>query len=137
VEELIKRCPNGLYAEIKYDGERLQAYNASFSSYFTFFEQVHKQGDNFSFFSRNLKSVLPWKVEPVKKFVMQATTAHSIILDGEILLMDTETRKPLPFGTLGIHKKTQVSNFDHRTMKFIIFLCSSKMPPCAYFSSIF
>lgn len=36
-----------MYSEIKYDGERVQ---------------VHKNGDNFSYFSRSLKPVLPHKV---------------------------------------------------------------------------
>ena len=36
-----------MYAEIKYDGERVQ---------------VHKNGDDFQYFSRSLKPVLPHKV---------------------------------------------------------------------------
>lgn len=47
VEYAMKKCPNGMYSEIKYDGERVQ---------------VHKNGDNFSYFSRSLKPVLPHKV---------------------------------------------------------------------------
>ena len=47
VKYAFKKCPNGMYAEIKYDGERVQ---------------VHKQGDNFQFFSRSLKPVLAHKV---------------------------------------------------------------------------
>lgn len=43
----MKKCPNGMYSEIKYDGERVQ---------------VHKNGDTFSYFSRSLKPVLPHKV---------------------------------------------------------------------------
>ena len=43
----IKKCPNGMYAEIKYDGERVQ---------------VHKQGDRFEYFSRSLKPVGSHKV---------------------------------------------------------------------------
>lgn len=43
----MKKCPNGMYSEIKYDGERVQ---------------VHKHGDHFSYFSRSLKPVLPHKV---------------------------------------------------------------------------
>ena len=43
----MKKCPNGMYAEIKYDGERVQ---------------VHKQGSRFEFFSRSLKPVQPHKV---------------------------------------------------------------------------
>lgn len=29
---------------------------------------------------------------------------HSMILDSEVLLIDNNTGKPLPFGTLGVHK---------------------------------
>lgn len=29
---------------------------------------------------------------------------HSMILDSEVLLIDNRTGKPLPFGTLGVHK---------------------------------
>lgn len=43
----MKKCPNGMYSEIKYDGERVQ---------------VHKNGNVFSYFSRSLKPVLPHKV---------------------------------------------------------------------------
>ena len=42
VEQAMKKCPNGLYAEIKYDGERLQ---------------VHKNAKSeFNYFSRNLEA---------------------------------------------------------------------------------
>ena len=47
VEYAFKKCPNGMYAEIKYDGERVQ---------------VHKHGSRFEYFSRSLKPVLPHKV---------------------------------------------------------------------------
>ena len=43
----MKKCPNGMFAEIKYDGERVQ---------------VHKQGDQFQYFSRSLKAVQAHKV---------------------------------------------------------------------------
>ncbi|XP_061461352.1 DNA ligase 3 isoform X4 [Rhineura floridana] len=46
IEYAMKKCPNGMYAEIKYDGERVQ---------------VHKKGDHFNYFSRSLKPVLPHK----------------------------------------------------------------------------
>lgn len=51
IEYAMKKCPNGMYAEIKYDGERVQ---------------VHKNGDHFSYFSRSLKPVLPHKVSTYK-----------------------------------------------------------------------
>lgn len=47
IEYAMKKCPNGMFSEIKYDGERVQ---------------VHKNGDHFSYFSRSLKPVLPHKV---------------------------------------------------------------------------
>ena len=47
VEFAFKRCPNGMYSEIKYDGERVQ---------------VHKQGNTFQYFSRSLKPVQAHKV---------------------------------------------------------------------------
>lgn len=91
VEYAMKKCPNGMYAEIKYDGERVQ---------------VHKNGDHFSYFSRSLKPVLPHKVAHFKDYIPKAFPGgNSIILDSEVLLIDTKTGKPLPFGTLGVHKK--------------------------------
>uniref|UniRef100_A0A8D0UJB0 PARP-type domain-containing protein n=1 Tax=Sus scrofa TaxID=9823 RepID=A0A8D0UJB0_PIG len=48
IEYAMKKCPNGMFSEIKYDGERVQ---------------VHKKGDHFSYFSRSLKPVLPHKPE--------------------------------------------------------------------------
>lgn len=90
VESAFSKCKNGILAEIKYDGERLQ---------------LHKDGPKFNFFSRNLKSVQPHKVLYLKEYIPKAfPNADKIILDGEVLLYDTKNKKPLPFGTLGIHK---------------------------------
>lgn len=90
VEQAMKKCPNGILAEIKYDGERLQ---------------IHKRGKEFNYFSRNLKQVQPHKVEHLKEYIPKAfPNATELILDGEILLYDLITKKPLPFGTLGVHK---------------------------------
>ena len=47
LQDAMAKCPGGLLAEIKYDGERVQ---------------VHKNGDNFLFFSRSLKPVKDDKV---------------------------------------------------------------------------
>ncbi|XP_075051138.1 DNA ligase 3 [Mixophyes fleayi] len=91
IEYAMKKCPNGMYAEIKYDGERVQ---------------VHKNGDHFNYFSRSLKPVLPHKVAHFKDYIPKAFPGgDSVILDSEVLLIDTNTGKPLPFGTLGVHKK--------------------------------
>jgi DNA ligase-3 len=90
IERAFEKCPNGIYAEIKYDGERLQ---------------LHKKGSKFDYFSRHLKKVSPHKVEYLKEYIPKAfPNAKDLILDGEILLYDTNTEKPLPFGTLGVHK---------------------------------
>jgi DNA ligase-3 len=81
-----------MFAEVKYDGERVQ---------------IHKQGDEFQYFSRNLKSVLPHKTEDFAEYLPQALPCDSVILDGEILLAEAGTGEPLPFGTLGVRKKLQ------------------------------
>ncbi|XP_069767007.1 DNA ligase 3 isoform X2 [Narcine bancroftii] len=91
IEYAMRKCPNGMYAEIKYDGERVQ---------------VHKNGDTFQYYSRSLKPVLPHKVAHFKDFIPKAFVGgNSMILDSEVLLIDTNTGKPLPFGSLGVHKK--------------------------------
>jgi len=89
----------GCYSEVKYDGERVQ---------------IHKDGDSYTFYSRNLKSVKPDKVAEVKDHVPAAfgDRAENMILDAEILLVDrTKSGREamLPFGTLGTHKKTGFS----------------------------
>lgn len=106
VEQAFVKCKNSVLAEIKYDGERLQ---------------MHKNGTSFSFFSRNLKSVQPHKTSYLKEFIPKAfPNANQIILDGEILLYDTKTKKPLPFGTLGKHKKNA---FKDATVCLFAFDC--------------
>lgn len=96
VQFAMKRCPNGFYAEIKYDGERVQ---------------LHKKGSQFSYFSRSLKPVQPHKVEHFKEHIPKAfPSGDDLILDAEVLLVDTTTGKPLPFGTLGVHKKAQFTD---------------------------
>ncbi|XP_029029642.1 DNA ligase 3 [Betta splendens] len=106
IEYAMKKCPNGMYSEIKYDGERVQ---------------VHKNGDSFSYFSRSLKPVLPHKVAHFKDYIPQAFPGgHSMILDAEVLLIDTKTSKPLPFGTLGVHKKAA---FQDANVCLFVFDC--------------
>ncbi|KAM9333302.1 DNA ligase 3 isoform 2-T2 [Pholidichthys leucotaenia] len=106
VEYAMKKCPNGMYSEIKYDGERVQ---------------VHKSGDTFCYFSRSLKPVLPHKVVHFKDYIPQAFPGgHSMILDAEVLLIDTKTSKPLPFGTLGVHKKAA---FQDANVCLFVFDC--------------
>uniref|UniRef100_A0A1B6ENC4 DNA ligase n=1 Tax=Cuerna arida TaxID=1464854 RepID=A0A1B6ENC4_9HEMI len=106
VEQAMRKCPNGMYAEIKYDGERVQ---------------VHKQGSEFKFFSRSLKPVLPHKVSHFKDYIPQAFPyGQDLILDSEILMIDVKTSQPLPFGSLGVHKKTQ---FQDANVCLFVFDC--------------
>ncbi|XP_028136792.1 DNA ligase 3 [Diabrotica virgifera virgifera] len=106
VEQAINKCPNGMYSEIKYDGERVQ---------------VHKQGSTFKYFSRSLKPVLAHKIAHFKEYIPKAfPNANDLILDSEILMMDTVTGNPLPFGTLGVHKQTE---FKDATVCLFVFDC--------------
>ncbi|VDN12143.1 unnamed protein product [Dibothriocephalus latus] len=96
----------GLLVEIKYDGERLQ---------------LHKKGAHFSYFSRSLKAVPDHKVEHLKEFIPKAfPSANDLIIDSEVLLLDTQTKRPLPFGTLGVHKRTA---FKDATVCLFVFDC--------------
>uniref|UniRef100_A0A1I7XUH7 DNA ligase n=1 Tax=Heterorhabditis bacteriophora TaxID=37862 RepID=A0A1I7XUH7_HETBA len=91
VEQAMSKCVNGMYAEIKYDGERVQ---------------VHKNGTTFTYYSRSLKPVQHHKISHLEKFLPEAfPEGLDLIIDAEVLLVDTLSGKPLPFGTLGVHKK--------------------------------
>ena len=91
LEDVVNRCPNGFYSEIKYDGERIQ---------------IHKHNGAFSFWSRSGKPMKPDKYEGLDVDLRTAfADTDTVIADGEILLIDTATSIPLPFGTLGKHKK--------------------------------
>lgn len=55
-----------------------------------------------------------FQVAHFKEFIPQAFAGgHSMILDAEVLLIDTNTSKPLPFGTLGVHKVRQLDSFSN------------------------
>jgi DNA ligase-3 len=102
--DTVSRCPNGMLCEIKYDGERIQ---------------IHKNGDEYSCFSRNLKPVTPHKVADLKEYIPKAfKDAETMIIDSEILLMDSTTKLPLPFGTMGAQKKKQ---FKDATICLFVF----------------
>nr|XP_022903806.1 DNA ligase 3 isoform X1 [Onthophagus taurus] len=106
IEQAFKKCPNGMYSEIKYDGERVQ---------------IHKRGNEFKYFSRALKPVVPHKVVHLKNYISKAfPKGEDLILDSEILMVEHETGKPLPFGTLGIHKKTE---FKDANVCLFVFDC--------------
>ncbi|TPP65437.1 DNA ligase [Fasciola gigantica] len=106
-QALSKAKPSGkLLAEIKYDGERVQ---------------VHKKGSEFTFYSRSLKPAADNKVSHVQPYIPQAfTQAKDLIIDCEILLLDTLTNKPLPFGSLGVHRRTA---FQDATVCIFAFDC--------------
>ncbi|KAI8420782.1 hypothetical protein MSG28_007990 [Choristoneura fumiferana] len=106
VEMAMKKCPNGMFSEIKYDGERVQ---------------VHKKDNEFKYFSRALKPVLPHKVSHFKDYLPQAfPKGVDMILDAEVLMVDVNTGKPLPFGTLGKHKQ---SEFKDAQVCLFVFDC--------------
>lgn len=106
VEMAMRKCPSGFYAEIKYDGERVQ---------------VHKNKNEFKYFSRSLKPVQPHKVSHFKDYIPKAFPGgDDLILDAEVLLIDNATSKPLPFGTLGVHKKAA---FKDANVCLFIFDC--------------
>lgn len=106
VQMAFEKCKNGMLSEIKYDGERVQ---------------VHKSGSDFTYFSRSLKPVLSHKISRFKNYLPKAfPQAVDMILDSEILMVDTNTGKPLPFGTLGIHKK---SEFQDAEVCLFVFDC--------------
>ena len=82
-----------VYAEIKYDGERVQ---------------VHYDGSEWKFYSRSLKPVQDYKIKDVKPYISSALpNADTLILDCEILMINTVTSKPMPFGSLGKNKRKE------------------------------
>lgn len=87
---------------------------------------MHKDGDQFKFFSRNLKPIMDYKVKDVESYIRKSTSANKVVLDGEILLIDTKTGEPLPFGTLGKHKKTQYKDAVVGIFFFDILLLEGK-----------
>ncbi|XP_011500651.1 PREDICTED: DNA ligase 3 [Ceratosolen solmsi marchali] len=96
VDMAMEKCPRGMLSEVKYDGERVQ---------------IHKMGKEFCYFSRSLKPVLAHKVNFLKDCIPKAfPEGDDLILDAEILLIDTTNGQPLPFGTLGVHKKAKFKN---------------------------
>lgn len=97
-DELFKKSGITWVAEIKYDGERVQ---------------VHYTNSEFKFYSRNLKPVKENKVDKLDHFFIQSidtTHIHSFIMDGEVLAIDSVTKKMLPFGSLGVHNQKKYPN---------------------------
>lgn len=72
------------------------------------------------------------KVQHFKEFIPKAfPTGDDLILDAEVLLVDNKTSKPLPFGTLGVHK---VRFFFPG---FLLFLMGRGLWTWNYFSKLF
>jgi DNA ligase-3 len=93
-----------LWAEIKLDGERLQ---------------LHWTKDKQCFFSRSSKPKALDKIEGILDHLATAFQGiESVVLDGEILLIDSRTSEFLPFVTMGKHKK---AGFSHAKQCFVIF----------------
>lgn len=85
LELAINKFPNGLLAEIKYDGERIQ---------------IHKKGTYLQFFSRNLHPTNPQKVEPLQNAVLAAfQNVNDIIVDSELVLIDIRSGEIIPMCT--------------------------------------
>ena len=105
-DDALKRCPNGMLAEIKYAGERVQVH-------------WRKKDATLQFYSRSLKTVAPYKVDPLRPYLAKALASTTqAVLDAEVVLMDTQTDKPLPFGTLGKHKR---KDHDHAVACLLVF----------------
>ena len=47
------------------------------------------------------------QITPVKDFLVRSSDADSVVLDGEILMVEKATGKPLPFGSLNVHKRNE------------------------------
>lgn len=95
-DKALSKCREGFYSEVKYDGERVQ---------------IHKKGNDFKFYSRNLKPVQEHKIGKIKEYLPKAfPNASDLILDSEIIMVDTVSGNLLPFGTLGKHKKNELQN---------------------------
>uniref|UniRef100_A0A8D2PWM4 DNA ligase 3 n=1 Tax=Zosterops lateralis melanops TaxID=1220523 RepID=A0A8D2PWM4_ZOSLA len=97
IEYAMKKCPNGMYAEIN-ESLSPASYFSSVVCFFPFPKVAH-----------------------FKDFIPQAFPGgQSMILDSEVLLIDNKTGKPLPFGTLGVHKKAA---FQDANVCLFVFDC--------------
>lgn len=89
-------------------------------------------------------SILMFQVAHFKDYIPLAFPGgHSMILDAEVLLIDTKTSKPLPFGTLGVHKVRTPepictffgSLLSHFTLSSPLRKPPFKTPKCAFLFS--
>lgn len=71
---------------------------------------------------------LGFQVSEIQAFITDAfPSGDDLILDSEVLVVDTDTGKPLPFGTLGKHKKKQQSNAQVWLFLFVRNGCESQI----------
>ncbi|VDM59009.1 unnamed protein product [Angiostrongylus costaricensis] len=105
VEQAMKRCINGMFAEIKYDGERVQI--------------------------SHLENVIPKAFPKASELIIDAEISSLIseaceMITFQILLVDNATGKPLPFGTLGVHKKEKFKDASVCLFVFDILLYNNE-----------
>ncbi|AFB76951.1 DNA ligase [Cotia virus SPAn232] len=108
----IKNIDNGIFLELKYDGERVQ---------------IHKQNKKYKYFTRNSKDVTQHKIDGFDKLFDDAfKDADNFIMDSEIICIDTSNGNFLPFGSLGVHK-----NKTYENISICIFIFD-----CMYYNSV-
>ena len=77
--------------------------------------------------SRSPKCPFCPQVAHFKDYIPQAFPGgHSMILDSEVLLIDNKTGRPLPFGTLGVHKVAAQAGVRERVCTSACVCCRSK-----------
>ena len=83
-------------------------YIRKYTKYTFFWENI---GNTWKFYSRSLKPVTQSKIiHVINDIPLSCPNANNIILDSEILMVDKVTGNPLPFGSLGKHKKLEFKN---------------------------
>ena len=103
------KFPQGFYAEIKYDGERVQVHSCANEGVGA--GTRHASTHECTVFSRSLKFVKDDKICNWKHRLGCAfPNAKSMILDCEVLMVDTKENVFLPFGTLGSQKRHEFPN---------------------------
>jgi len=108
-EDTVKKFQNDFAAEYKLDGERAQ---------------IHKQKDTIIIFSRSLENITSYYPDIVEK-ISKSIIADDVILEAEVVAMNTNTGDYLPFQEL-----------MHRRRKYEIENAVSKYPISVNFFDI-
>jgi DNA ligase-1 len=87
--EIVEKLGSPLIAEDKLDGERLQ---------------IHKQGQDIKLFSRRLLEISE-QYPDVCKIINENIHANSVIIEGEVVAMDSFYEKMLPFQVLSKRRR--------------------------------